>query len=64
MFSKVDVKGSSANSLWATCNQLMNEEPAWNFARYLLDEDSNCVKFYGHEVEPNDCVRDIEALLA
>ena len=42
----------------------MNVEPGWNFAKYLLDGDSNCVKFYGDIVEPNACVREIEALLA
>ena len=42
----------------------MNVEPDWNFAKYLLDGDSNCVKFYGDIVEPNACVREIEALLA
>ena len=61
MFSKVDVKGDGVHALYKACKEATSEEPAWNFAQYLINGEGKCVKFYGHKSEPNNAIADIEA---
>ena len=65
ILNKQDVKGDSISPLYSYLKGKAPEnEPAWNFAKYLLDGSGNFVKFYVHNaVEPTDLLPDIEALL-
>lgn len=59
MFEKVVVKGSNKAPLyqWLTDkskNGWNDQEPAWNFSKYLLDENGNLLGFYPSSVNPMD----------
>lgn len=56
MFEKVSVVGEDKHPLftWLQQNAPNNEEPAWNFSKYLIDEDGNVVAFYPSKVKPMD----------
>jgi glutathione peroxidase len=57
MFEKISVKGDDQHPLyqWLTRKELngWNEEsPDWNFAKYLVDENGNLVKFFSARTKP------------
>lgn len=57
MFEKVLIKGSSKHPLyeWLTnpaLNGWNDQEPTWNFCKYLIDENGELVKYYGPGVIP------------
>ena len=57
---KVEVKGSGADPIYEYLNGETNAVISWNFAKFLVDADGKPVKFYGHRVEPNEMIPDIE----
>jgi len=68
MFSKIDVKGSKQNPLYA---YLTKDSPVagpvrWNFQKYLVDRQGNVVAKFdpGTEPEDKDVVAKIEQLIA
>ncbi|HSJ69920.1 MAG TPA: glutathione peroxidase [Anditalea sp.] len=59
MFEKVSVKGVDKHPLyrWLSDKDLNgwnDKEPAWNFSKYLLDEEGKLVDFYPSAVSPMD----------
>ncbi|SDJ92226.1 glutathione peroxidase [Catalinimonas alkaloidigena] len=57
MFEKSSVKGDDKNPLyqWLTDkaqNGWNDQEPTWNFCKYLIDEQGNLIKFFPSKVEP------------
>ncbi|MFA0960570.1 glutathione peroxidase [Roseivirga sp. BDSF3-8] len=59
MFDKADVKGSDKQPLyqWLTDkdkNGWNDQEPTWNFCKYLVSEEGKLLKFYGPAVNPFD----------
>ena len=59
MFEKVDVKGANKAPVyqWLTDAQLNgwnNQEPTWNFCKYVLDENGQLVKFFASATKPDN----------
>lgn len=59
MFEKVSVKGFDKHPIYrwlsdAEFNGWNNEEPSWNFCKYILDEKGELIKFFPSKVEPLD----------
>jgi len=59
MFEKISVKGVDKHPLyrWLSdkdMNGWNDKEPAWNFSKYLVDEDGKLVEFYPSAVSPMD----------
>ena len=57
MFEKISVLGDDMAPLykWLTSKDLNgwnDQQPKWNFNKYLLDEDGNLVKYYSSAVKP------------
>lgn len=57
MFEKSSVKGDDKNQVyqWLTtesANGWNEQEPTWNFCKYLIDEEGKLVAFYPSKVEP------------
>lgn len=57
IFEKISVKGEDQHPLykWLTSedkNGWNNQEPTWNFCKYLINERGELVKFYGSAVKP------------
>jgi glutathione peroxidase len=54
MMEKVSVKGDDQHPLyqWLAKNSPNNEEPSWNFSKYLIDENGQVVAFYPSKVKP------------
>jgi glutathione peroxidase len=57
MFEKISVKGDDKHPLYQWLsnekyNGWNNEEPSWNFCKYLVDENGKLVAFYPSKVEP------------
>lgn len=57
MFEKISVIGDDQNELykWLTSKDLNGwneQEPKWNFCKYLVDENGNLLKFYSSAVKP------------
>lgn len=57
MFEKISVKGDDMDELyqWLTDkeqNGWNEDEPNWNFCKYLVDEDGKLMKFYASGVNP------------
>lgn len=57
MFEKISVKGDDMHPLykWLSTKELNgwnNEAPKWNFAKYLVNENGELVKFFGSGVKP------------
>ena len=57
MFEKSSVKGSDKNPLyqWLTDkaqNGWNEQEPQWNFNKYLVDENGRLIKYFPSKVEP------------
>ncbi|MDR7128174.1 glutathione peroxidase [Algoriphagus sp. 4150] len=59
MFEKVSVKGFDKHPIYrwlsdAELNGWNNEEPSWNFCKYILNEEGELIKFFPSKVEPLD----------
>jgi glutathione peroxidase len=59
MFEKVSVKGFDKHPLYrwlsdATQNGWNNQEPSWNFCKYLINEKGELIKFFPSSVKPMD----------
>ena len=57
MFEKISVAGDDMAPIykWLTSKDLNgwnDQQPKWNFNKYLLDEDGNLVKYYSSSVKP------------
>ncbi len=68
LFAKVEVNGPGAHPLFAHLKSeapglLGSEAIKWNFTKFLLGRDGKVWKRYAPSTDPQDLVRDIEALL-
>jgi len=59
MFEKISVKGFDKDPLYrwlsdAALNGWNNEEPSWNFCKYLLNEKGELIKYFPSKVSPLD----------
>lgn len=59
MFEKISVKGFDKDPLYrwltdAAMNGWNNEEPSWNFCKYILDENGKLIKYFPSKVSPMD----------
>ncbi len=65
MFEKVAVKGDAATPLYLSLASATNEQPGWNFHKYLVDRQGNIVASYGSRTKPDDAamLAKIESLL-
>ena len=59
MFSKIHVKGRKQHTIydWLSDSKLNgwnDENPSWNFNKYLLDEKGNLIEWFGANLEPLD----------
>ncbi|SFT55908.1 glutathione peroxidase [Algoriphagus locisalis] len=59
MFEKVSVKGFDKHPIYrwlsdAEQNGWNNEEPSWNFCKYMIDEKGELIKFFPSKVDPLD----------
>jgi glutathione peroxidase len=57
MFEKISVLGDDQNAIykWLTTKDLNGwneQQPKWNFNKYLLDENGNLLKYYSSAVKP------------
>lgn len=57
MFEKISVLGDDQNGIykWLTSKDLNGwneQQPKWNFSKYLLDENGNLLKYYSSAVKP------------
>lgn len=59
MFSKIDVIGENKAPLykWLTQKELNgwnNQEPTWNFCKYVIDPQGNLTHFFASKIKPDD----------
>lgn len=57
MFEKISVKGIDKDPLYrwlsdSSLNGWNDQEPSWNFCKYLVDENGKLVKFFPSNVNP------------
>lgn len=54
MFDKISVQGDDKHPLytWLTQNAPNQEEPNWNFCKYLVDENGKVMAFYPSKTKP------------
>lgn len=66
MFSKITLKGASANPLFVSLAQATGKAPGWNFHKYLVDRQGRAVGSFDSNVLPTSAalVTRIEAALA
>jgi glutathione peroxidase len=51
--SPMDVKGDSANPIYAWIDKEYNEKPKWNFYKYLFDRNGHLVKTWSSMTKPD-----------
>lgn len=62
MFSKVDVVGDNAHSLFAALTE--GDDPVhWNFEKFLIDREGHLRGRFPSDMEPRDMIHDIDELL-
>ena len=59
IFEKIDVKGDSKAPLYAWLtdknqNGWNEQEPSWNFCKYLINEKGELVEFFASKIKPED----------
>ncbi len=59
LFEKISVKGKDQDPLyqWLSKKELnghVDQEPSWNFCKYLINEKGEVVKFFDSKVKPMD----------
>ena len=52
MFAKTEVAGPKKNALYSQLTKATQQEPKWNFNKYLIDRRGNVVAHYPSQVEP------------
>ena len=68
MFAKIDVNGDNAAPLYEFLEQGAPKEDgstkiAWNFEKFLVDQQGNVVKRFGTKVTPEQLEPEIKAML-
>ncbi|MHA1983429.1 MAG: glutathione peroxidase [Candidatus Hodarchaeales archaeon] len=65
MFAKLEVKGENISPIYKFLNDEANDEPKWNFHKYLIDKDGKLVSSYKSQVSPlgNEITTKIDYLL-
>ena len=63
VMGKVDVQGDNADPIYQYLLKETNSVIEWNFAKFLVDANGKPVKFYHHDIDPNDMLPDIKPLL-
>ena len=63
MFDKLEVKGPNVAPIYQYLNKEANDEPKWNFHKYLVDKEGNVVKSFSSKVKPfdNELLADIKS---
>ncbi|MEK6480892.1 glutathione peroxidase [Catalinimonas sp. 4WD22] len=68
MFEKISVKGLDKHPLYrwlsdSSQNGWNDQEPSWNFCKYLVDEEGKLVKFFPSSVKPlsDELIKAIES---
>ena len=59
MFDKIEVTGKNKHPLYKwlsdkSLNGWNDQEPSWNFCKYVVDENGNLVSFFASEIKPNN----------
>ena len=59
IFEKVDVKGDTKSPLYAWLtdkaqNGWCDQEPSWNFCKYLINEKGELVEFFASKIKPDN----------
>ncbi|MCU0325722.1 MAG: glutathione peroxidase [Spirosomaceae bacterium] len=59
MFDKVEVTGKNKHPLYKwlsdkSLNGWNDQEPSWNFCKYVVDEKGNLVSFFASDIKPNN----------
>lgn len=54
LFSKITILGEDAHPLYCWLTEETNSEVAWNFQKYLINEQGQVDRMLAHRVEPND----------
>ena len=59
MFEKVSVKGDDKAPLYAwlttkSINGWNEQEPTWNFCKYIINEKGELTNFFNSKVKPDD----------
>ena len=62
MFSKIEVNGEDAHSLFQYLTGDGTEPIRWNFEKFLIDRKGMLTKRFGTKTEPKDLESDIEKL--
>jgi glutathione peroxidase len=57
IFEKISVKGKNVHPIYqwlsdAELNGWNNQEPTWNFSKYLIDKDGNLLGLWGPSIDP------------
>ncbi|MFW9930592.1 MAG: glutathione peroxidase [Candidatus Thorarchaeota archaeon] len=54
MFSKIDVKGPNISPVYKYLNSNSNDEPKWNFHKYLVNKEGTKILSFPSQVNPLD----------
>ena len=54
LFSKIEVKGPNKAPIYKFLTEQANDEPKWNFHKYLVDKEGNFVASFGTRTKPLD----------
>ncbi len=54
MMSKVVILGENAHPIYKWLKEETTMDVAWNFQKYLIDENGNIERIVAHRIEPND----------
>lgn len=68
LFSKIDVNGANAHPLFQFLKEsqpgiLGTEGIKWNFTKFLIGKNGECIKRFSPKTNPNDLMKDIEVEL-
>ena len=66
MFAKAPVTGAAAQPFWKALNQAAQDQPRWNFHKYLVARNGRQVRSFPSETDPLSpaFVRELERMLA
>ncbi len=54
LFEKISVKGNDQHPLYTWLQSKTGKKPDWNFAKYLVSEDGETVRYFNSRVQPVD----------
>lgn len=65
MFAKISVVGADQHPLYEYLSAAAEQEPKWNFHKYLVDQEGKVVAVYGSRTNPYDeaLINDVKGLL-